>query len=93
MSRTTKANEPEVFNRLAVLRAERGLSRKDLAEAVGIHYQTVGYLERGEYKPSLVIALQMANLFGLPVEEIFSLEPMPALSEALARAPRRDATA
>lgn len=93
MSRTTKANEPEVFNRLAVLRAERGLSRKDLAEAVGIHYQTVGYLERGEYKPSLVIALQMANLFGLPVEEIFSLEPMPALSDVLVRSPKRDATA
>lgn len=88
----TKANEPEVYNRLAVLRAERGLSRKDLADAVGIHYQTVGYLERGEYKPSLVIALQMANLFGLPVEEIFSLEPMPALSQVLIRTSKRDTT-
>jgi len=56
------------------------MSRKDLAEAVGVHYQTVGYLERGEYKPSLVIALQIARLFTLPVEEVFSLDPMPALS-------------
>ena len=50
--------EERVYNRLAVLRAERGLSRHDLAAAVGVHYQTVGYLERGEYSPSLQLALR-----------------------------------
>ena len=42
-----------IHNRLPVLRAERGLSRKDLAQAIGVNYQTVGYLERGDFNPSL----------------------------------------
>ena len=64
-----------VFNRLPLLRADRGISRNDLAEALGIHYQTVGYIERGEYAPSLNLALRIAGYFGLPVEAVFSLEP------------------
>ncbi len=41
-----------VYNRIAMLRAERGVSRRELADALGVHYQTVGYLERGEYSPA-----------------------------------------
>lgn len=48
-----------------------------------MHYQTIGYLERGEYNPSLAMALRIARVFDLPVEAVFSLEPMPALSEAV----------
>ncbi|WP_412026942.1 helix-turn-helix transcriptional regulator [Deinococcus yunweiensis] len=48
---------PALYNRLPVLRAERGLSRQDLAAAVDVNYQTIGYLERGEYAPSLDLAL------------------------------------
>jgi putative transcriptional regulator len=73
--------EERVHNRLPVLRAERGLSRQDLAQAIGVHYQTVGYLERGEYSPSLLLALRLAAFFDLPVEAIFSLAPFPPLSE------------
>ena len=64
-----------VFNRIPLLRADRGISRGDLAEALGIHYQTVGYIERGEYAPSLNLALRIARYFDLPVEAVFSLEP------------------
>ncbi|RJL33404.1 helix-turn-helix transcriptional regulator [Bailinhaonella thermotolerans] len=69
----------EVFNRIAVLRAERGISRRDLATALGVHYQTVGYLERGEYSPSLYLALRIAEYFEVPVEVVFSLKPFPRL--------------
>jgi putative transcriptional regulator len=48
---------------------------RGLAAALGIHYQTIGYIERGEYAPSLHLALRIAKLFELPVEAIFSLEP------------------
>lgn len=72
-------------NRLAVLRAERGLSRQDLAERLGINYQTVGYLERGEYNPSLGLAFQIAEFFGLPIEAIFSREPFGPMSTELYR--------
>ena len=68
-----------VHNRIAMLRAERGISRRQLADALGIHYQTVGYLERGEFRPSLYLALRLANFFEVPVEVIFSLEPFPYL--------------
>lgn len=75
-----------VFNRLPLLRADRGISRSELAEALGIHYQTIGYIERGEYAPSLNLALRIAQYFGLPVEAAFALEPFGRLNaDALLR--------
>ncbi len=68
-----------IYNRIAMLRTERGISRRDLAEALGVHYQTVGYLERGEYSPSLALALQIAEYFEVPVEVVFSLREFPRL--------------
>jgi putative transcriptional regulator len=58
MLRSKGSREPVIYTRLGVLRAERKLSRQQVAEAVGVHYQTIGYLERGEYSPSLVLALR-----------------------------------
>jgi len=73
--------ERRIHNRLAVLRAERGMSRLDLARAVDVNYQTVGYLERGDYSPSLELALRLGEVFALPVEAIFSTQPFSPLSE------------
>lgn len=70
-----------VHNRIALLRAEQGVSRRELADALGVHYQTIGYLERGEYSPSLHLALRIARYFELPVEVVFSLEPFPRISD------------
>lgn len=67
-----------------MLRAERGISRRELADGVGVHYQTIGYLERGEFSPSLHLALSIAAFFEVPVEVIFSLEPFPRLGEQIA---------
>ena len=72
---------PPLYNRLPVLRAERGLSRQDLAAAVDVNYQTIGYLERGEYAPSLDLAFRLSEYFGLPIEAIFSRQPFTPLSE------------
>lgn len=71
--------EESVHNRIAVLRADRRVSRRELAEALGVHYQTVGYLERGEYSPSLHLALRIARFFEVPVESVFSLDDFPRL--------------
>ncbi|MDA0565579.1 helix-turn-helix transcriptional regulator [Streptomonospora sp. S1-112] len=68
-----------MHNRIALLRTERGVSRRQLAEALGVHYQTVGYLERGEYNPSLHLALRIARYFEVPVEVVFSTEPFPRI--------------
>lgn len=64
-----------IYNRIAILRTERKISRRELATALDIHYQTVGYLERGEFNPSLQLALRIAQYFEVPVESIFSLKP------------------
>jgi putative transcriptional regulator len=78
-----KRPEATLHNRLAVLRAERSLSRQQLADALEINYQTVGYLERGEYNPSLDLALRAADFFSLPVEAVWSRAPFPPMSVQL----------
>ena len=70
-----------VYNRIAMLRAERGISRRQLADALGVHYQTVGYLERGEYSPSLHLAFKIAEYFEVGVEVVFATRPFPRLGE------------
>ncbi|MFG6193939.1 helix-turn-helix transcriptional regulator [Nonomuraea sp. JJY05] len=73
-----------VHNRIALLRAERNVTRRQLADALGVHYQTVGYLERGEYSPSLFLALRIAAYFEVPVEVVFSISPFPRIGERTA---------
>lgn len=75
-----------MFNRIALLRSDRGLTRRALAEAVDVNPQTIGYLERGDYKPSLELGMKIARVFGVPVETVFSFRPFPSLAEALRRA-------
>ena len=81
------ANET-VHNRIAMLRVERAISRRQLADALGVHYQTIGYLERDEYSPSLHLALRIAEYFGVPVEVVFSTQPFPPLGRDEAPADR-----
>jgi putative transcriptional regulator len=86
--------DPVLYNRLAVMRTERGLSRQALADALAVNYQTIGYLERGEYNPSLELALRAAEYFDLPVEAIFSRRPFSPMSALLyAGTTRGDGTA
>lgn len=70
-----------VYNRIALLRTEQGVSRRELADSLGVHYQTIGYLERGEFSPSLHLALRIAEFFGVHVEVLFSLAPFPRISD------------
>jgi DNA-binding XRE family transcriptional regulator len=76
-----------MFNRIALLRTERNISRKDLAAEVGVNVQTIGYLERGDYSPSLELALKIARFFDAPVDMIFSLDPFEPLSTQWRRNP------
>lgn len=83
MPRQAAQPESTVHNRIALLRAERGLSRQELADALGVNYQTIGYLERGEYNPSLDLALRIAEHFRLPIEAVFSRTPFEPMSRQL----------
>jgi putative transcriptional regulator len=68
--------EEPVYNLIEVARVALGLSRQELADKVGVHYQTIGYLEREEYSPSLVLALRIANALNQEITELFSLTPL-----------------
>lgn len=73
----------KLYNRIAVLRQERGISRRELAEIIGVNFQTVGYLEREEYNPSLDLAIRISECFDLPIEMIFATEPLKPMSQEL----------
>jgi len=68
-----------LHNRIAIFRTAKGISRRELADTVSVNPQTIGFLERGDYNPSCELALRLAEVFGAPVEALFSLEPFPAL--------------
>lgn len=74
MGRKAKDQEEQITNRLEEHRTSAGLSRQELADAVDVHYQTIGYIERGEYSPSLVLALRIAKVLNKKVEQIFTLQ-------------------
>ena len=60
-----------MINRLKVLRAERDWSQQDLAEQLAVSRQSVNAIETGKYDPSLPLAFRIADIFGLPIEQIF----------------------
>jgi DNA-binding XRE family transcriptional regulator len=70
----SRNSEEPVFNKIEQVRTSLGLTRQQLADLVGVHYQTIGYLERGEYSPSLVLALRIAEQLKTPIEELFWLK-------------------
>ena len=61
----------ELKNRLKVLRAERDWRQKDLAQRLEVSLQSVNAIETGKYNPSLPLAFRIADVFGLPIEQIF----------------------
>jgi DNA-binding XRE family transcriptional regulator len=72
----SRNSEDPVFNRIEQARVAVGLSRQELADLAGVHYQTIGYLEREEYSPSLVLALRISKVLEQEISELFSLTPI-----------------
>ena len=58
-------------NRLRELRGEHGWSQQQLAERLGVSRQSVNAIETGKYDPSLPLAFRIADIFAMPIEEIF----------------------
>jgi DNA-binding XRE family transcriptional regulator len=86
VSPVKKAGHLPIFNRIGVLRAERRMSRAQLADRVGVNVQSIGSLERGDNYPSLDLAFRICEVFGLPVEAVFSRHEFGAMSTQLYRA-------
>lgn len=73
----------KLYNRINLLRKEIGMSRQQLADRIGVNFQTIGYLEREEYNPSLDLAFRISEVFELPVDMIFSTKAFKSISEIL----------
>jgi DNA-binding XRE family transcriptional regulator len=80
MSPVRRGETFPIHNRIGVLRAERRMSRGQLAELIDVNPQTVGALERGDHYPSLDLAFRICDVFELPVEAVFSRTPFAPLS-------------
>jgi len=61
-----------VENTIRVLRAVKGLTQEDLAQALGVSRQTINAIEKGKYNPSLDLAFKMAAYFDTTIEDIFT---------------------
>lgn len=73
-----------IHNRVAVLRKGKRISRKELAELLRINHRTLGLIEQGDQRAvSLELAYRIARYFGLPLEAVFSDEPLRPLGEYL----------
>ncbi len=64
-----------IRNRIKEYRARHNMKQEELAKLVGVRRETIGNLEKGRYNPSLVLAWNIAQVFGVSIEEIFTVEP------------------
>ena len=61
-------------NTIKVERARRDMTQQDLADRVGVSRQTINYIETQRYIPSAVLVLKISEVFGVPAEDLFTLE-------------------
>lgn len=64
-----------IRNRIKEYRARHNMKQEELARLVGVRRETIGNLEKGRYNPSLVLSWNIAQVFGVSIEEIFTVEP------------------
>ncbi|RDI43471.1 helix-turn-helix transcriptional regulator [Nocardia mexicana] len=62
-----------MYNLLREIRTAQGVSRAELAEAVEVNVQTIGALERGQYSPSLYLALMICEALDTQLDQVFGL--------------------
>ena len=68
-----KSIEDKLDNRIRELRQERLLRQSDLANSVNVSRQTIIAIEKGEYNPSVALALRISEVFQMPLEDVFWL--------------------
>jgi len=65
---------PTILNQVKELRAVKGWTQEQLAQAAGVSRQSINSIERNRYVPSLELALIFARIFGCSTDQIFRLE-------------------
>lgn len=62
-----------IHNHIKEYRAKHNMNQAELAQRVGVRRETIGNLEKGRYNPSLVLAWNIAKVFGVTIEDIFTI--------------------
>ena len=70
------AKESNIFTNLKSVRESRGMTQQELADCIGMRRETILHLENNRYNPSLEMALKIAQVFDLRVEELFQLKDL-----------------
>jgi putative transcriptional regulator len=65
--------EEQIKNKVYDLRAKKNLTQEELAQKVGVTRQTIIAIEKGNYTPSVLLALKLAKVFAVSVESLFSI--------------------
>ena len=78
-----EGEKPRLYNRITTLRRENGVSREELAGAVGVNVSTLSVIERGEREPRVTLAWRIADYFDLPAKAVFAEAPLTPLNEIL----------
>ncbi|MFA7286815.1 MAG: helix-turn-helix transcriptional regulator [Patescibacteria group bacterium] len=63
-----------VYNDIKKMRMAKGITQDELATAAGVSRQTIVAIEKGNYTPSLLLAMDLAHIFKVPVERLFSIK-------------------
>ena len=63
-----------LYNRLKEYRAKNGINQREMGRLVGVSRQTISQIERGDYFPSVVLAIKIARYFNVSVEDIFDFK-------------------
>lgn len=63
-----------IKTRIREYRARYDMSQEDLAKKAGVRRETIGFLEKGKYNPSLALAWKIAKIFNTTIEDIFTIE-------------------
>jgi putative transcriptional regulator len=58
-------------NTLKIQRAKHGINQSELSKMVGVSRQTISLIERGDYNPSITLALKLTKVLGVTTEELF----------------------
>ncbi len=64
--------DPRLSNSIRTYRKAIDMSQKDLADAVGVRRETISHLEQGKYNPSLLLAMKIAEIFKVTVDDLFT---------------------
>jgi putative transcriptional regulator len=62
-----------IKNNVYTLRSKKGLTQEEFAQKIGVSRQTVIAIEKGNYTPSVLLALNIAKVFGVQVEDVFKI--------------------